>query len=348
MPDDIYYLVAHRSQEEIDTFHTRYDRFEEGLIPEIFRKSLGLTVAGWQASKGWGSSHVIYTVTVKDELRPFVLRANTGFGKPETSMVVEKLLTDKVRAAGVPTNTILVADISRTEYPFDYQIQELLPGTDIESGFAGTKEEYDRMSYRLGQYIAMLSTVRVSGYGLFDAEAAARGELVGTRKTFSDYIATRLESDARFIAASNYLKPRDVDTILSVFQKARPLTDMPESVVVHHDLADHNLSFEDGTLTTLFDWEAAVAGDAVLDLASCPTWKTFYPREEQLLIGFTSLRPLPDHFEEKRNLYRLRTMLWKMMYAVRMKLPMHDRLLRFATALAPYGLAPLSGPAGGE
>ncbi len=79
-------------------------------------------------------------------------------------------------------------------------------------------------------------------------------------------------------------------------------------------------------------------GDPVLDLASCPTWKTHYPREEKLIEGYTSVTSLPDHFEEKRNIYRLRTMFWKMVYAIRANILTKRRIERFSTALEPFGI----------
>jgi aminoglycoside phosphotransferase (APT) family kinase protein len=107
---------------------------------------------------------------------------------------------------------------------------------------------------------------------------------------------------------------------------------------VHYDLADHNIMFEGARITALFDWETAVSGDPVLDLASCPTWRTHYPREKKLVEGFTSVSNLPDFFEEKMNLYRLRTMLWKIVYVIRMNILNERRKQTFLNALQPFGL----------
>lgn len=115
---DIYYAVAHRSQEQIDTFKSRYQDFDDKLIPDIFQKTLGLSVLSWMPSDSWGSSHIIYFVTIKDLKKPLVLRANTGWGEPEIVMLTEKLVTDKVLELGLKTNKILVVDVSRKSFPF--------------------------------------------------------------------------------------------------------------------------------------------------------------------------------------------------------------------------------------
>jgi len=118
------------------------------------------------------------------------------------------------------------------------------------------------------------------------------------------------------------------------------INDVSKGSLIHHDLADHNIFFDGKkTITGIFDWEAAVVGDPVLDLASCPTWRTFYPREEILIAGYKSIIPLPDHFDEKINIYRLRTMLWKIVYAIRMNILNDARKNKFYEALKPFGLS---------
>jgi fructosamine-3-kinase len=88
----------------------------------------------------------------------------------------------------------------------------------------------------------------------------------------------------------------------------------------------------------VFDWEAMVVGDPVLDLASCPTWKTLYPREQKLLDGYQSIKSLPDNFELKKNIYKLRTILWKTVYCHRAGILTPERAGRLGQALEPFGI----------
>lgn len=63
---DIYYTVAHRSQEEIDSFKGRYDAFDARVITPLFKQTLHLTVTHYERSTSWGSSHIIYFVSTKE------------------------------------------------------------------------------------------------------------------------------------------------------------------------------------------------------------------------------------------------------------------------------------------
>ncbi len=339
---DIYYTVAHRSQEEIDSFKSRYDTFDVALISPIFKDSLNFTVINSKPSTSWGSSHIIYFVKVKERQDSLVFRANLGFNKkPEAVMKVEQLICREVEKVSVPTNKVLCVDISRNKYSFDFQIEECLVGSDIENNFKGTKVDYDKMSFDLGKYIATYSQIQYEKFGMFDAKEANKDRLIGTKNTFHDYIITCLDDDLAYLVTSNVVTDEKRKKIKDLFEEYKPIiNDIKRGSLVHHDLADHNIFFDGkDTITGIFDWEAAVVGDPILDLASCPTWRTFYPREDILVEGYKTIAQLPDNFKEKMNIYRLRTMLWKIVYAIRMNILNETRKQKFYEALKPFNLS---------
>lgn len=337
--DDIYYTVAHRSQEEIDSFKTRYDDFDTSVIPAIFKEALNLTVKEFKKSTSWGSSHVIYFVSVLEQDRPLVFRSNLGFNKhPEGIMLVEKLVTDDVFKIGVPTNKILYTDVSRSKYAFDFQIEEALEGEDIEDHFSGTQEEYDKLSFELGQLTAKIHSLKYPGFGKFNEKLALAGKLEGNKSNFYEYITTNLLSDITYLINSNVISDIQASRITQVFEDNKFLINISQGVLVHHDLADHNIMFKDNKITGIFDWEACVVGDPILDLASAPTWKTYYPREEKMIEGYKTIRDLPNDFIERMRIYKLRTMLWKMVYAIRANILNDARKQRFYEALKPNNI----------
>ncbi|MEK9143677.1 MAG: aminoglycoside phosphotransferase family protein, partial [Patescibacteria group bacterium] len=201
------------------------------------------------------------------------------------------------------------------------------------------KDEYDRMSFALGQYVARLGEIELDGFGRFDEDQVKKGNLIGTKKTFSGYIEVCLDDDLRFITDSGIITGKTATSLRKLFDQYRPVMDIPKGSLVHHDLADHNFMHVKDRITGIFDWENAVVGDPVLDLASAPTWTTHFPREEKLLEGYKSVRVLPDHFGEKMHIYRLRTMIWKMVFAIRAGILNAKRRHRFIDALSPFGIS---------
>ena len=335
---DIFYHVAHRSDEEIAALKKRYDHFDTKLIPAIV-KEIGLIAESWTKPSSWGTSHVTYIVTVKGRVRPVVIRANIWHGEPERYMLVEKLITDEVATLGVPVNRILHVDISRSRYPFDYQIQDALEGVDIEDHFHGRRIGYDQLSFDLGRYVAMWGDVSFEQFGRFDEDAVLDGKLIGTKQSMYEYILVRLDEDLRFLVDAGIVTSPKADIVRKLFEEYKSVMSVKIGTLVQYDLADHNIMFDGkNTITGIYDWEAAVVGDPVLDLASAPTWKTFYPREKKLIEGYKSVRDLPNFFKEKMDIYRLRTMLWKMVYAIRAGILTDDRKRKFEAALEPFGI----------
>lgn len=336
---DIFYPVAHRSDEEIAALKLRYETFDENLIPSMIRRSINMTAVSWNKPESWSTSHVIYIVTVKERQRPVVIRANIGWGKPETYMAVEKLITDKVATIGVPVNRILYVDVSREFYPFDYQIQDMLDGSDIEGNFHGNRVDYDQISFDLGASVATWGVLEYEKFGRVDESLALKGILCGTKDSMYDYMIVRLDQDLRFLVDACVVTIDIANRIRKLFEVHKPVMQVKRGTLVQYDLADHNIMFDGGkTITGIFDWEAAVIGDPMLDLASAPTWKTFYPREQKMIDGYKSVRDLPNFFKEKIHIYRLRTMIWKMVYAIRSGILNADRKRKFDAALMPFKL----------
>ena len=324
----IFYPVAHRSDEEIAAIKARYETFDEQSIPHILRDSLGMSAVSWKKPESWSTSHIIYMVTVSERERPVVLRANIGWGKPEVYMEVEKRITDEVATMSIPVNRILYVDASRKKFPFDFQLQDMLEGMDIEAHFHGTREDYDQISFDLGRYVAMWGELRYEGFGRFD----------NPKSTMYDYIVTRLDEDIAFLCDKKILLYPD--KVRNLFETYKPVMNVKTGTLVQYDLADHNMMFDGKrTITGIYDWEAAIIGDPVLDLASAPTWKTQYPRQKKMIEGYKSIRDLPNFFQEKMDIYRLRTMIWKMVYAKRVGILNDDRKKKFDAALSPFGLS---------
>ena len=338
MKKDIHYPVAHRSQAMIDSFKTRYDDFDASIITDIVHESIGLRPISVEQSRSWGSAHVIFYLKFKDH-RDLVFRANINIEQPEVEMLIEKLVTELAQKQGVPTNTILHVDISRKKYDFDFTIQERLGGIDPEDEFAGTADDYDTFNFETGQAIAKLGRIKLDGFGRFNEDRAIKeGLLVGTKETVTDYIDVCLAEDIDALIEYKVITAKQAKSVINFFEQRKEIMNIKQGSLVHYDLADHNLRYNNGHLEAIFDWETAIVASPVLDLASCPTWKSHYPKRAKLLEGFMSIQQLPDNFEEMEKVYLLRTMLWKMRYAIRANILDRARAQKFKDTLCLVGV----------
>lgn len=330
---------ANRSPAEVEQLNKKYEVFEVAYIHKIFKDILDLLVKEIHKPINTGLPHVTYIVSFKNH-KDLVFRANLGTDKPEIQLLKEKIIADLALKHDIPSNKILQVDISRKKYPFDFQIQEKFEGLDAEKIFDGTKEDYDKYSFDIGQIIAKMGAITFSGYGHFDDSSLMQNKLKGESPSFYDYISLELDEQINTIVSNQFLSSQTGEMIRKIFKSHKQLINSGQNGLVHYDLADHNLRFDPKTykVVAVYDWEAAVCGDSCLDLASSPTWKTKYPRQEKLIEGYLSLKGKPDHLEEKLNIYRLRTIIWKIVHNIKFNLINPERMKRLQLALDPYKL----------
>ncbi len=324
-----YYKVADRPDSQIEAFKNRYDFVSEDEIKNVFLKNW-YEVESLEKSSSWWTAHLIYYAKIVWKKDRLVFRSNSwdkwGFIKPEIVMLSEKLITDKVLEIWVSTNKILFVDISRKYFPFDYQIEEELLWVDPEkyidnySKFLGKKEDYDKLSYELWQSVAKYSDIKFNWFWLFDEDKIISWDIEWIDSNFYDYITTNLEEHLSFLLVNNVIDKNIFDRILGIYKYHKDLINDCESCLIHHDLADHNLTYDVDKkwLWAIFDWEAMVLWDSMLDLWSCPTWETHYPRKNLLVQWYKSIKKLPDNYETRMNLYELRTWIWKIMFSIKM------------------------------
>lgn len=328
---------ANKSNKEAKLLQRKYELFDTEVIPQIFKEVLNESVLSYSPVKNSGIPHVTFEVKCKSK-KKYALRANIGYGKPEVTLVTEKLLSDLALENNIPSNKIIYVDISRNKFKFDFQIQEFLNGLDPEIDFRGTVRNYDTLSFSIGEAIAKMSNIALPGFGHFKESCVKKEILKGESRTFVDYIYLELFSQIEKIVNHKYLSSTRADKIIKLFEKSKPLFDIQKGNMVHYDIADHNIRYNPKTykLEALFDWEAAVVGDSMLDIGSAPTWKTLYERESKVIEGYKSIKALPDNYRDKIDIYRLRTVIWKFCHNIKNNLVTPERIARIENSLLPF------------
>lgn len=330
---------ANRSVEEIERLKNKYDEFKIDYIYDIFEKIFNLKVSKIQRPQNIGLPHISYVVSFANH-KDLFYRGNLGWDKPELELLKEKIISDIALKNNIPSNKIIYTDISRNTYPFDFQIQEIIEGLDAEKVFNGSEDDYGKYSFSIGQNIAKLSKIQLQNFGHFISEGLLSNNLVGENSSFFDYIFLQLSEQIELIAKSKFITTNTAQKIIDLFESNKKIINDCSNSLVHYDLADHNLRYDPKTyeVVAIYDWEASVAGDSLLDLASSPSWKSIYPRKDKLREGFLSIVEKPNHFELKLDLYLLRTIIWKIEHNIKFDMATPERIKRLSNALEPFGL----------
>jgi len=180
-----------------------------------------------------------------------------------------------------------------------------------------------------GRALARVHRIRVDGgFGLLDVRQAADGKLVGSQATWDAYLRLRLGDHVNACREMEAITIEEATTIRRLFREMLPA--VREPVLLHGDPGSHNVFVEQDDVTALIDWEDALAGDPIFDVAF---WATFHPvrRHQTMLNAYRREANLPGDFARRFWLYFLRIALAKTV--LRQRLGLVDRTGRQPASL---------------
>jgi aminoglycoside phosphotransferase (APT) family kinase protein len=285
-----------------------------GQIAAACRAALGRACASVEPLGEQGTFHRLYRATPAGA-GSVIVRVNAlshlGYDYP---LHLDAWAAEKLRAAGLPALRVHAVDLSRRLCPFDYQILEEARGVSLRS-LDDDDERLRPLLFRLGQVLARLHRVPLSGFGLLDVgplvSAGPAADCGGLLASWPEYVRLNLEEHIRACADGGLIDGELAGQALGAFEKHAALYERVRTAgLLHGDPGSHNAFADGGTITALIDWEDCLAGDPVYEVAF---WATFHPerRHATFLDGYGSAWPLPDDFAARFWLYFLRVALCK-------------------------------------
>jgi Ser/Thr protein kinase RdoA (MazF antagonist) len=172
-------------------------------------------------------------------------------------------------------------------------------------------------------------TQNSKGAGWIDAEGAARGEpLQGMFQRWHEYVYLNLGEHMRYAKEHGAITGEEERLIRSIFRETRDaIVHIEASTFLHGDLGSHNVFIRGVGVPpalTVIDWEDAILGDPVFDIAMAASFHRMDEFLEDLWRGYRSARELQDDTVSLRFwLYYLRIVIAKSV--LRFKLG-YDRL----------------------
>jgi Ser/Thr protein kinase RdoA (MazF antagonist) len=253
-----------------------------------------------------GTFHSLYRVAVGNERWIFKVNALDLFG-PACELLVDEQVCRVLQGRDFPVPAVLKTEVSRLGIDFDFEILQEAPGVllkQIED--PETQAIPESILVDLGRRLAEVHQVHARGFGLLDAYPP----FVGVQTSWREYIWLNLSDHVARCFVLNTLSGLDVETIEDFFVRAESILKTAPCRLLHGDPGHHNIFVHDEKVSCVIDWEDALAGDPVFDLAY---WGTFCRDEmrEPLLNGYRQVVALEDEFEIRYWLYYLRIALSK-------------------------------------
>lgn len=263
--------------------------------------------------EGAGTFNALYRVNAGGA--SYVCRVNLRAASDYAfEFLIDGWAGEVLRRRGLPHAPVLLVDLSRASCPFDYELSAEAEGQTLRSfEDEETQETPTGLLEELGRAAASVHEIETEGFGLLDvrpivSDGAARGR--GLLKTWGEYVLLNLVEHVEACLRIGAVDEAEAARIRRAFDAAAGLLDDSPSRLLHGDLGAHNVFADGERVTALIDWEDALAGDPVFDIAY---WGTFVrdPMREPFLAGYRSVRRLPEDFERRYWLYYLRVALSK-------------------------------------
>ncbi len=248
---------------------------------------------------------------------------------PALDFAVSEWLSETLPARGIPLARTLHLDLSRDRIPFDVELVEDRPGSPMPPGPGN-----EAAASELGACLARLHRVSCSGWGPIDPgpivdRRSADATLVGLHTDWRDYLLLRLDQHLEICRASRALPEPMARAVGDAIERGAAAVSPDRSVLLHGDLGNRNVIFDGDRIVALLDWEDALAGDPLFDLAGWGTFIGNEPRRTALVDAYRSEAGAHgswEDFELRYWLYYLRIVLAKTVHRHRFGYSRTDRI----------------------
>ena len=229
-----------------------------------------------------GTFHRLYKVG-EGEGRARLLRVAAIAGDEFARlMALECAVMDALRASGFPVPACEFRGLRQAGVERGVHLLEHASGASLST----MDDEEPRMRQALGwvaRFLRTLHRVRGSGFGPLSATSFATTDraFVGVHARWADYVFTRLDDHIDRCASIGAIAAGEARDIGAAFEAARPRLDRQPAALLHGDPGSHNFMLDDIAIRAVLDWEDALLGDPLFDLASLCT---FHPERRHAAI----------------------------------------------------------------
>lgn len=274
-----------------------------------FRKGLQeLRPAGGQGN------HITFLAFYPGET--YFIRIENGPEKDDY-MDVESAVLRQVNALGIPSPEVYHSDNTRSHVPFAVQVIEYIESKDLNVLDKEAELDIITIAESIGQYVARWQSITPQKFGLFDVAAFAETKtLIGFHNNYSDYFLLNWDKHLDYLQQAEFLGKLQIAEIKELVKSCNHLLNISRGCLVHKDLALWNILGNSSQIKAFIDWSDAISGDDMDDISLLGCFHSGQVLEAALK-GYSLVRELPGHYEEKLWLHLLRNIIFKAVIRVR-------------------------------
>ncbi len=231
--------------------------------------------------------------------------------QPNLSFFTSKVIGEKLSGKNISCTTYFAIDTKKKIIPFDYCIYSYVEGKTLFDLFE-TQKLLSKECRLLGKTIAKVHKISTEECGLLDVnEAIKNKKLKGLYLSWNKFLSINIKKHTEFCLQHNIITKKEKNRIQKILQQAFANIKIRKPVLLHGDLANHNAIYHLGKIT-LIDWEDALSGDPLYDIAYYATGAINHPDWfENFIRGYSSIKKIPSNSSIAFWTYFLRISLAK-------------------------------------
>ena len=258
-----------------------------------------------------GTFHRLYDAR-EPRRGPRILRVAAIAGAPAADLMkLECALATPLREAGFPVPACEYREIVQKGVPRGVHLVERIEGERL----ASLDDDEARMLVVLrwvGRFLRHLH--RVNGTGFGPVSLAKWPSISGVHAYWDNYLFVRLAEHVRSCREHDAITDGEATNIATLFEAARPMLRTQRGALLHGDPGSHNFIVDASAIRGVIDWEDALVGDPLFDLASLCT---FHPERRHTAIWSAYGASLDGEAWRRFWLYFLRIALAKTVHRYR-------------------------------
>jgi aminoglycoside phosphotransferase (APT) family kinase protein len=233
----------------------------------------------------------------------------------DEGLFVEKMLFPLLESGNLQVPTIHAVSVGeRDKAPFDFVIMDEARGQALQFMSEHQQDNPD-IWHALGATLRRVHTIEGDGSGpLLPLTTAPKRRLKGAYSDWQTHLRSRSEAHVRGCCEAGLLAKNEAAEALRYLEDFH-ITSNSYSSLLHGDLGNHNIFVCDNRVIGLIDWEDALLGDPLFDIAM---WTTFHPprRYSAFLEGYGASARQAE-FRLALSIYYLRITLAKAVVRLR-------------------------------
>jgi hygromycin-B 4-O-kinase len=192
-----------------------------------------------------------------------------------------------------------VVTMGMTEGNQAYCISEWLPGQTLEDLSVEDVSALIPELLRLWRNIGATDVSGIDGFGDFDPEGH------GAADTWRQVLEKTLHDARRDLCGKTALGLQDTSELLLLYERLIASCGEQRGLI-HGDFGSNNVLTGQGRITGILDWDLAMVGDSLYDVANVYFWASWLPCMEVLAEAFTQIMSDVAAYGERLLCYAIR------------------------------------------